>query len=161
LKPLFVVAYATGARLGELLKIRWEQVDFEAEEITLRTGETKNEEARILPFLTDEMASSLQAAKAGRDRLYPECPWVFNRRGEPIKDFRESWAMACKAAGVPELRFHDLRRTGVRNMRRAGIPQVIRMKISGHKTDSMERRYSIVDREDFAAAKAAMRGKKL
>ena len=83
-------------------------------------------------------------------------PWVFNRAGEPIKDLRGTWAQACKRAGVPDLLFHDLRRTAVTNMRRAGVPQVIRMKISGHKTDSMERRYSIIDGDDIAIAKTLM-----
>lgn len=160
LRPLFIVAHATGVRKGELLKVRWEQVDWQAEEIVLRRGETKNKVARVLPFLTDDMATYLKAAKEHRDANYPQSPWVFNRNGEQIKDFKRAWALACARAGVPDLHFHDLRRTSVRNMRRAGIPQVIRMRISGHKTDSMERRYSIVDMEDFAAAKAAMRGRK-
>jgi hypothetical protein len=54
---------------------------------------------------------------------------VFNRAGEPIKDFRGAWKEACKIAEVPELKFHDLRRTAVRNMRRAGVPQIVRMRI--------------------------------
>jgi integrase len=80
----------------------------------------------------------------------------FNRGGRQIKDFRGGWEQACKKAGVPELNFHDLRRTAVRNMRRAGVPQVIRMKISGHKTNSMERRYDIVDVDDLGIAKEFM-----
>jgi integrase len=81
LHPLFIVAHATGVRKGELLKVRWEQIDWQAEEIVLRKGETKNKAARVLPFLTDDMATYLKAAKEHRDANYPQSPWVFNRNG--------------------------------------------------------------------------------
>ena len=153
LKALFVTAYITGIRRGELLAITWPQVDFEARTITLQRGETKNNDARGVPIVAGDMRDLLMAAKRARDANYPDCHWVFSRLGQPIKDFRWLWDQACKDAEVPDLNFHDLRRTAVRNMRRAGIPQVIRMKISGHKTDSMERRYNIVDDEDLANAR--------
>jgi hypothetical protein len=54
------------------------------------------------------------------------------------------------------LKFHDSRPTVVRNMRRAGVAQVIRIRITGHRTDSMERRYNIVDIEDIRSAKELM-----
>lgn len=162
LRPLFIVAYATGVRRGELLKVRWEQVSFEDEEIVLRRGETKNGDGRVLPFLTQEMQDVLVEAKRLRDERWPTCEWVFSRHGEPIKDFRAAWDGACQRAQIPKdkAHFHDLRRTSLVNLRRAGVPQVVRMRISGHKTDSMERRYSIVDAQDFEAAKAAMRRRK-
>jgi len=84
------------------------------------------------------------------------CKQVFHRDSQPIKEFRTAWKKACSATGVPDLKFHDLRRTAVRNMRRAGVPQVVRMRISGHRTDSMERRYNIVDIEDIQSAKELM-----
>jgi len=156
LRALFVTGFVTGLRLGEILAIRWDQVDFESGFITLRTGETKNGQGRSVPLLEGDMQRLLLDAKRERDAKWPRCSHVFSRFGQPIKDFRASWRKACLAAGAPDLNFHDLRRTAVRNMRRAGIPQVVRMKISGHKTDSMERRYNIVDDEDLTVAKAPL-----
>jgi integrase len=153
LKPLFATAYVTGMRKGELMSIQWPQVDFEAGFIVLQTGETKNNDGRGAPIIEGDMRELLVKAKQERDEKWPRCPWVFARNGEKIRDFRAAWQAACKRAGVPDLHLHDLRRTAVRNMRRAGIPQVVRMKISGHRTDSMERRYNIVDAEDLRVAK--------
>ena len=85
---------------------------------------------------------------------------VFHRDGQPIKSFRRVWIKACEEAGVPELKFHHLRRTAVRNMRRAGVPQVVRMKITGHRTDSMERSYNIVDIDDTKSAREMMQKRK-
>jgi integrase len=153
LKALFVTAYLTGIRKGELLGITWDQVDFELRTITLAKGETKNDDPRSVPIVKGDMRDLLIAAKKDRDAKWPDSQWVFSREGEPIKDFRWAWDKACEAAGIPDFNVHDLRRTAVRNMRRAGIPQVVRMKISGHKTDSMERRYNIVDAEDLTHAR--------
>lgn len=68
--------------------------------------------------------------------------------GSHISKFYASWNSAVEAAGFKGLLFHDLRRSATRSMRKAGIDQAIRMKISGHKTDSMERRYNIVGLAD-------------
>ena len=113
-------------------------------------------QGRSVPILKGDMRDILLAAKKERDENWPDSPWVYNRQGKRIIDFRIGWKKACIKAGVPDLNFHDLRRTAVRNMRRAGVPQVIRMKISGHKTDSMERRYNIVDADDLSIAKEFM-----
>jgi integrase len=73
-------------------------------------------------------------------------PWVFvHDDGSPIKNFRYSWSQACKVAGVPGRLVHDFRRTAVRNLERAGVPRSAAMKITGHKTETVYRRYAIVD----------------
>jgi integrase len=152
LKALFVTAYFTGIRVGELLVLKVSQVDLEAQHIVLQADETKSGHARAVPIVGGDMHTYLAANVALASEHGEDSP-VFLYRGKPFKDFRESWRIACEKAGVPDLKFHDLRRTAVRNMRKAGIPQVVRMKISGHRTDSMERRYNIVDTDDLDNAR--------
>jgi integrase len=76
--------------------------------------------------------------------------WVFHRRGKPIRGFREAWQEACTAAGCPGRLLHDLRRTAVRNFKRAGVSRSVAMKLTGHKTESIYRRYAIVSGADLA-----------
>ena len=67
------------------------------------------------------------------------------KRGRPLKSFRKAWQQACAAAGVPGRILHDFRRTAVRNLERAGVPRSVAMKMVGHKTESVYRRYAVVD----------------
>jgi integrase len=72
-------------------------------------------------------------------------PFVFHRDGKPIKDLRGAWAGACRSAGVPGRIPHDFRRTAVRNLERVGVSRSAAMAMVGHKTESIYRRYAIVD----------------
>jgi len=86
---------------------------------------------------------------------------VFHRYGRPIKSLRRAWMRACRDAGRPGLLLHDLRRSAVRNLERAGISRSVAMKLTGHKTEAVYRRYAIVaesDVRDAGTKLAAMLG---
>ncbi len=150
-------AYGAAWRRGEVLTLQWSDVEWRAADhsaavLRLRRAHSKNKQPRVLP-VSDELLKIVQDRWTVR-RL--DCPYIFHRAGRPIRDFRTSWQRACKAAGVAAGRaglvFHDLRRSGVRNMRRAGIPEGVAMKISGHRTRAVFDRYNIVSEEDIAEA---------
>ena len=87
-----------------------------------------------------------------------QCPYVFHRAGREIRDFRATWVAACDAVGVPRLLFHDLRRSGARNYRRAQVAEDVIMRIGGWKTPSMLRRYNVVDERDLTEAAERLAG---
>jgi integrase len=158
--PPAIFAYITGWRKSEILTLKWPQVDFKAGIVRLEPGTTKNDEARIFPF-TAELRSVLEGQRAKVDALKQRgiiCPWVFfveergRRKGKRIANFYSNWKTACRAAGVPARIFHDFRRTAVRNLVRAGVPEAVAMKMTGHKTRRVFERYNIVDEADLFEA---------
>jgi integrase len=162
LRGITVVAFHVANRKGELLKLEWEDVDLDGEPpvFTLWPGETKNREGRTLPILEGEMMDTLRALKKEHDTKYPTQPHVFlNEEGKPLQYhmMRKAWDDACTRGKLPGLLFHDLRRSGVRNLRRAGVTQKVAREFSGHKTDSVFNRYDISDFGDLRDAAAKLR----
>lgn len=137
-----------GWRISELRNMQVNQIDLAQRVIRLEPGTTKNGEGREV-VMTDSVFTLLTACVSGKA---PE-DYVFTRPdGKRVRDFRRRWAKACEAAGMPGLLFHDLRRTAARNLRRAGVPETVIMKIGGWRTRSVFERYAIVSRTDIADA---------
>lgn len=165
IQPVITFAYMTGWRIAsEVLPLEWRQVDFDAGEVRLDAGTTKNGEGRVFP-MTTELRRMLKVQEAQRDQfknagiIMPRVFWrmVADERGgdkkpRPIVSLNGAWKAACLAAGLPGRIPHDLRRTAVRNLVRAGVPQSVAMKLTGHKTDSVFRRYDIVSPDDLRVA---------
>jgi len=151
LKPVLTFGYYTGARLGEILNLRWRQVDLKGRTVVLDPGATKNDQPRTIP-LGSELVKILKVLKGIHDRNQPDDEWMFTRRGKRIRTLYVAWGSACGRAGVKGRLFHDLRRTAVRNMIRAGVPERVAMLISGHKTRSIFDRYNIVSERDLQEA---------
>jgi integrase len=76
--------------------------------------------------------------------------------GTQRDNFERAWARACRAAGYPGRLVHDLRRSGIRNLVRAGVPERVVMSISGHRSRSTFDRYNITSETDLQAAAAQL-----
>lgn len=165
LQDFALFGYLTGWRKGEISSLLWEEV--EGDVIRLKAENSKNGESRIVTFETGELSELMERRKAARAARIGEgdveSRYIFHNghkdkkgtvisQGEPIGDFRKSWASACKLAGVEHRLFHDLRRTAVREMLRSGVHESTARKISGHKTASMLQRYNIQSESDIREA---------
>jgi integrase len=150
LKPVVRFLALTGWRKSEALGLQWAQVDFDAGEVRLTAARSKNKSGRSFPFrvlppLVELLESQRAQTRALEKQTGRIIPHVFHRDGEPIRDMRGAWDAACTRAKVPGAWIHDLRRTAVRNLERAGVSRSVAMKLTGHKTEAVYRRYAIAD----------------
>jgi integrase len=153
LRPLITFLYWCGVRLGEAQQIDWKQVDLDQALVRLEDEQTKSGEARTVP-LPDVLVAMLK-------QVDPKTGPVFDST-----NLRKAWCKACDAVGLGKLEpidkqnnrrytgliVHDLRRSAIRNLMKAGTSENVAMRISGHKTRAVFDRYHIVDTVDVVAA---------
>lgn len=148
-------AYLSGWRRAEVLGLTWLEIDRAHGLITPPPAQSKNGEPRDLP-LSPALSALIEKRWQARLVSGPSGPRVceraFHRDGEPVRDFRSAWQKAVQAIGKPRLLFHDLRRAALTNLVRSGVGEQVAMRISGHRTPSVFRRYRIVSTDDVLAA---------
>lgn len=163
LYPAVVLALTTGARQGEVMNLRWPQVDFSRRTILLRDGETKNGSGRVLP-LTGEAFNLLRDLSKVRD-LKDDRVFPVPAEGRGFGSLRTAWNAALARAEVQDFRWHDLRHTAASYLTMAGVGSMEVAKILGHKTLQMTARYSHLSPEhtvelgDILAKRLGLSGK--
>ncbi len=156
LAPPVEFAWFTGWRLqSEILPLRWRQVDFEGGTVRLEPGTTKNADGRTFPFdvwpeleqLLLKQREHTTALEKEKDRIIP---LVFHKNGNHLPNhFRDTWHACCRDVGLQGTIPHDLRRSAVRRLEKAGVPRSIAMKLTGHKSESVYKRYAIAAEQDL------------
>jgi integrase len=156
-------AYITGWRTpSEILPLEWRQVDMEVGEVRLDPGATKNGDGRVFPF-TAELRRVLEGqqriaaavlAERGVTTRYVFCQVTGAKAGRrwSVSGYGHQWDRARALGGCPTHIPHDFRRTAVRNLVRAGVPERVAMLLSGHKTRAVFERYNIVSPGDLRDA---------
>jgi integrase len=155
-KPVVEFLALTGWRVrSEVLVLTWKHVDGRAKVVRLEPGTTKNGRGREFPFNEyPPLRALLDRQRAEQSRIEcetgAESSFVFPIPGAAHRDvryklLRKAWRAACRKARHPRLILHDLRRTAVRNLERAGVSRSVAMSLTGHQTEAVYRRYAIVD----------------
>ena len=135
LRPIVIMAVNTGMRRGEILNLKWHDVDFKRDVISLL--ETKSDEKREVP-MNEAVKDALIKV-----RKNPKSPYIFcYKNGEQVKDIRKSFWTALKKSGIKDFRFHDLRHSAASHLVMAGIDLNTVREILGHKTIEMTLRYA-------------------
>jgi len=148
LQPILLVAYHLGLRLSEILGLTWERVDLKRGFIYLRSQDTKTNSSRLVPMTPSvrECLSELSKVRSlSTNRIF-----LFD--GKPVREIKRAFHTAMRKAQIVNFRFHDLRHCAATNLRRAGVDTVTAMKIVGHKSEKMHRRYNNVSEADLLTA---------
>ena len=142
LKAIILLAVDSAMRRGEILKLRWSDIDFEQAKINIIGSHTKTERERDAP-----LSSRAKVALLELRELYPA-----DDRPFPLTDIKTGWRTALRHAGIEDLHFHDLRRTAITRWQKMGLPLAFAGKLAGHANPkTTQRHYTAADEETTAA----------
>lgn len=157
------IAFETAWRIrSEVLTLEWSRVDLAEGCIRLDGEHSKNGQPRtayLSPAATRLLAEQRERVEALQRQLGRIIPEVFVHvgkgplQGRRVREFNKQWRSACDEAGYTGVLLHDLRRSGVRAMVRAGVPESVAQRISGHATAAVFRRYDITSDQDLRDAR--------
>jgi len=134
LQPILLIALNTGMRKGEILHLRWHDIDLDNRFFFLK--QTKSNKPRKIP-ISGYLAGVLASIKKTGEFVFAN-----PKTGKPISDLQTGFKAACRKAGICDLRFHDLRHTAATYMVIGGIDLVTVKEILGHATIQMTMRYA-------------------
>ena len=155
-KALVIAALDTGMRRGELLSLRFRDVDFERNVIHIRPENAKSKKGRDIPIATTRLRTLLEWLRIdgeGKSKG-PEAAVFSNEAGEPIKHFHTAWYAALRRASITDLRFHDLRGEFASRLAEKGVPLSQVRDLLGHSSIVTTERY---DRQRFEALEVAVK----
>lgn len=136
LKPIIRLALLTGMRRGELLALRWDQVDLAGRQVTVISRKGRKVRTRFVA-LNDDAVRVLE-----RVPKHTKHDRVFTYRGKPVASVKRSWEIARSRAGLPDARFHDLRHTWASRLVMKGVDLYTLMDLGGWSTVAMVQRYA-------------------
>jgi integrase len=140
---LVILAAGTGWRVGRLLSLKWTQIDWEAAMIRPEGKQARNKWVGPAPLFED-LRKELFVARAKHEKDWPNVPWVLHRNGRKVVNYRKEFERARKKIGRPDLHLHDARHHSASRLLDAGVDEARAMRILGHKTPAMLKRYRLV-----------------
>lgn len=163
LRPILIIAFGTGLRKGDILNLRWENIDFDSHLIHLMMQKTEEPiEIPMLPIVEEtlrKLKAEREATMGAGDTLFP---FVFmsTRRGRrsneysQFVDIKTSFHAALRRADLDGrgYRFHDIRRTFASMLSNAGVPLIIIQRLLGHKSITTTERYLNIRLEETRQA---------
>lgn len=148
-----IASLAPKLRIGNIVRLRWSDVDLETRTILVTEHKTAGHTGRPLVTPISEQLAGILAAAAARRRS----PWVIEYRGGPVKTIDTGLKAACAMAGVPYgLRrggatFHTIRHSMASTLARLGVAEGLRKNVMGHETITTTQRYTHLVSADEAA----------